>query len=241
MPLPLTVTDGDFTPFISYNAKAGRFYVKIQGEQHPVEVNNPRLAFDMANIKTGWLFYQEGAGPEKVWDTGGVMGPRPAGPQKWKRGFEVMVFGADKLPGIGALGLREFSSTASNVISRILLMYEDYEKGMAVNPGKVPIYSCVRVIPIQGAYGTNYEPEFHLTGWVDRVRVPAFDEYQRGMAAQPPRQATQPQSARAHAPEPVSDPFADVRPTIQNLGNVSNAGNAPSRNEPPPFDDSILF
>ena len=236
MPLPLSVSDGEFTPYLQYNAKAGRFYVKVQNEQHPVEVNNPRLAFDMANIKTGWLFYQEGAGPEKVWDTGGTMGPRPAGPQKWKRGFEVMVFGADKLPGIGALGLREFSSTASNVISRILLMYEDYEKGMAANPGKVPIYSCVRVIPITGAYGTNYEPEFHLTGWVDRTRIPAFDEYLRGTAAQPSRQAVQPQPARARVPEPASDPFADVRPTVQSLGN------APGKpRQDIPFDDEIVF
>src|SRR3990170_4891449 len=156
MPLPLTTNDGEFTPYLKYNAKAGRFYARPPGGQEDIEIVNPRLAFDMAHVKTGWLFYQEGVGPEKVWDTGGTMGPRPAGPQKWKRGFEVMVFGADQIPGLGALGLREFSSTASNVIGRFLLMYEDYEKGMAANPGKVPYYACSRAIPIQGSYGTNF-------------------------------------------------------------------------------------
>ena len=221
MPLPLTVNDGDFTPFLSYNAKAGRFYIRVQGEQHPVEVSSPRLAFDMAHIKTGWLFYQEGAGPEKVWDTGGTMSPRPAGPQKWKRGFEVMVYGADALPGIGTLGLREFSSTAANVIGRILLMYAEYERGAAANPGKIPVYSCNRVIPIQGAYGTNYEPEFLLKGWVERARVPAFDEYLNSAPQQRPM--TAPQGAQRS-----NDPF-------------SNFEAQPQKTAPTPFDDEIPF
>ena len=180
MPLPLSTNDGDFTPYLKYNAKAGRFYVRPQGATQDVEVVNPRLAFDMAHIKTGWLFYQEGAGPEKIWDQGGKQGPRPPGPQKWKRGFEVMVCGADPIPGLGTLGLREFSSTASNVIGAILKMYEDYEKGVTANPGKVPFFACQRVIPIQGAYGTNYEPEFKLMGWIERAKVPQFDEHLAG-------------------------------------------------------------
>ena len=28
MPLNLSVSDGDFTPYLKYNAKAGRFYAK---------------------------------------------------------------------------------------------------------------------------------------------------------------------------------------------------------------------
>src|SRR5262245_65033316 len=31
MPLNLSVGDGDFTPYLKYNAKAGRFYVKPEG------------------------------------------------------------------------------------------------------------------------------------------------------------------------------------------------------------------
>ena len=180
MPLPLSTSDGEFTPYLKYNAKAGRFYVRPQGATQDVEVMNPRLAFDMEHIKTGWLFYQEGVGPEKVWDQGGKQGPRPPGPQKWKRGFEVMVFGVDDLPDVGRLGLREFSSTASNVIGCILKMYAAYEMDALANPKKVPFYVCKRVIPIQGAYGTNYEPEFILMGWVDRAKVPQFDEHLAG-------------------------------------------------------------
>lgn len=177
MPLNLG-GDTDFTPYLKYNAKAGRFYVRPQGVTEDVEVVNPRLAVDMANIRTGWIHYPEGAGPEKVWDASlANPAPRPPGPRKFKRGFEVMVIGNDNLPGIGLLGLREWSSNAANANSAIVKMYEAYEQGMAANPGKVPFYICTGVTPINGAYGTNYEPRFELKGWVERTKVSAFDDF----------------------------------------------------------------
>lgn len=179
MPLNLTANnDGDFTPYLKYNAKAGRFYVRPQGATADVEVVNPRLAIDMHNIKTGWIFYAEGSGPEKVWDPSPTqMAPRPAGPRKFKRGFEVVAFGADDIRGVGKLGLREFSSTASNVITAILKMYAAYEEGSLKNAGKVPFYRCTGVNPINGAFGTNYEPEFELFSWIDRAKIPELDEH----------------------------------------------------------------
>lgn len=177
MPLNLTVNEGDFTPFIKYNAKAGRWYAKFEGQASEVEIINPRLLFDMLNIRTGWLYYAEGSGPEKVWDPDAfTMAERPPGPRKFKRGFEVMVLGNDNIPGAGPLGLREFSSTAGNVITPILQMYDEYEAGVKEYPGQLPFYACTGVVPISGHYGTNYEPRFQLTGWVERAKVPAFDE-----------------------------------------------------------------
>jgi hypothetical protein len=177
MPLNLSVSDGDFVPYIKYNAKAGRWYVKPEGATEEIEITNPALAFDMANIRTGWLFYAEGSGPEKVWDASQQqMAPRPPGPRKFKRGFEVMVYG-NTMVGGKKLGLREFSSTASNVIGAMLRMYAEYESGAATNQGKVPVYICNGVKPINGAYGVNYEPQFTLQSWVDRSRVPDFDKH----------------------------------------------------------------
>jgi hypothetical protein len=177
MPLNLSVGDGEFVPFIKYNAKAGRFYVKGADGGPEIEVEKPRLVFDMANIRTGWIYYAEGAGPEKVWDPSQTeAAPRPNGPQKWKRGFEVMVVGADNIPGVGKLGAREFSSTAGNVITSILQMHAEYEAGMKANANKVPFYVCTGVRPISGHYGTNYEPLFRLHSWIDRSKVPALDE-----------------------------------------------------------------
>lgn len=178
MPLNLSVSDGDFTPYIKYNAKAGRWYVKPEGATEEVEIINPALAFDMANIKTGWLFYAEGSGPEKIWDPSpSQMAAKPPGPRKFKRGFEVMVFGNAMVEG-KKLGLREFSSTAANVIGAILRMYNEYEAGMGANPGKVPVYTCKGVKAITGAYGVNYEPQFVLQAWVERSRVPDFEKHE---------------------------------------------------------------
>lgn len=207
MPLNLSVNDGDFTPYIKYNAKAGRWYVKVEGNTNDIEVINPRLAFDMVNIKTGWLFYAEGAGPEKVWDPSNTrMADRPLGPRKFKRGFEVMVYGNDDIPGIGRLGLREFSSTASNVIAPILEMHRKYEESMAANAGKVPFFACTGVTAISGHYGTNYEPLFDLIGWVERTRIPAFDETS-SKASGPDDYGAGDQPAG-----PADDAFPDVLP-----------------------------
>lgn len=179
MPLNLSVGDADFTPYLKYNAKAGRFYAKADGIPEEIEIVNPVLAIDMANIKTGWLFYAEGSGPEKVWDPSPAeAAPKPRDPRKFKRGFEVMVFGNGIIPRTThKLGLREMSSTAANVISAILRMHADYEAGKDANRDCVPIFACEGVKPINGAYGVNYEPMFALKGWVPRSRVPAFDEH----------------------------------------------------------------
>lgn len=191
MPLNLSAGGEDFTPYIKYNAKAGRFYIRPQGATADVEVEKPRLLFDMINIKTGWIYYPEGGSPEKVWDSNPQQAaPRPPGPKKFKRGFEVMVLGNDNLPGIGKLGLREFSSTASNSITAILKMHAAYETGLTANPGCVPFYRCTSVLPIAGAYGTNYEPVFELMAWVDRKKAPDFDAHLANADNEPARQVT---------------------------------------------------
>jgi hypothetical protein len=188
MPLNLSSSDADFVPYLKYNAKAGRFYVKPKDATEEVEIERPRLAFDMANIRTGWLYYAEGTGPEKVWDPSRTQAaPRPPGPKKFKRGFEVMVFGNDPvLPGGGTLGMREFASTANNVISTIVQMFNEYEAGAPAHPGCVPFYACTGVKAVSGAYGTNYEPRFELKGWVERSKIPAFDEHAERVPDSPP-------------------------------------------------------
>jgi len=183
MPLNLSVGDGDFTPFLKYNAKAGRFYARPDGGAEEVEIVNPTLVFDMANIKTGWLYFPEGAGPEKVWDPSlEQQAPKPSG--KFKRGFEVMVYSNGIIPGTTQkLGLREFVSTAMNVNKVVSQMWDDYRAGLTTNSGSLPIFSCNGVKPINGAYGVNYEPLFVLKGWIPRSRVPEFDEHETSTPA----------------------------------------------------------
>jgi hypothetical protein len=154
MPLPLSTSDGDFTPFIKYNTKAGRWYIRDE-EGSDVEVINPKLIFDFDNIKTGWLFFEEGLGPEKIWDPKGDVAPKPSGPKKWRRGFEVTVYGTDKAFG-KVIGEREFSSTATNCIAAIIDMYKVYEDEKEANAGRLPYFQCTGVKPMQSKHGTNY-------------------------------------------------------------------------------------
>lgn len=173
MPLNLSVSDGsEFVPYLKYNAKAGRWFVKNQ-DGAEVEIINPRLAFDFANIKTGWIMFSKGMGPMSFWDTNGVMAAKPEG--DYRRGFYVKVCGGDSLAGVGPLGVRELCSTAGAMINAILPMYEQYERDAPQNAGKVPFYTCTGVQPVAGVHGTNYEPIFQLTAWVDRSRL-QFDE-----------------------------------------------------------------
>lgn len=184
MPLNLQPNEGgEFTPYIKYNSKAGRWYAKPK-EGPEAEVINPRLAFDFANIKTGWIMFTEGMGPVSVWDKGGENAVKPEG--KYKRGFNVLVFGSDSIPGLGPLGLREFSSTANVVLTSIISMYNQYEAQMNQHPVQIPVFQCVGVTAITGMHGTNYEPNFQLQTWVDRNRVPAFDEALAKAVAPPP-------------------------------------------------------
>jgi len=203
MPLNLSAGgDGDFIPYIKYNAKAGRFYVRSQDGKTDIEVEKPRLAFDMANIKTGWIYYPEGGGapPEKVWDpTLSQQAAKPGGPKKFKRGFEVMVVGGDEVHGVGKLGLREFGSTAGVVIGSILRMYDLYEIGASQNPEKVPFFRCVKVNSIDSKYGTNFEPVFDLLGWVERKKVPEFDAH---LASADNLPARTPPNGNGHAAAP---------------------------------------
>ena len=173
MPLNLSPSAGDNTPYLKYNAKAGRFFAKFDASGgKEVEVQNPRLLFDMANIKTGYVCFTEGQGPERIWDPPGGIVEKPAGDKKFKRGFEVMVAGADPIVGQEVLGLREICSNAGAAINGILEMHAAYEAGMADNPGKVPFFAFKGVETIESNFGPSYKPVFELVSWVERSKTP---------------------------------------------------------------------
>jgi hypothetical protein len=164
---------------LKFNAKAGRFYVKhadvaMAGE---VEITNPRLAIDFANIKTGWILYSEGGAPQKLWDVNNIRQPQPAqvGLSKWREGFEVMVYGGDVIPALrDKLGLREFNSNSNTCKSAIIKAHSVYEAGRAGNGDAIPVFNVTGVVPVKAAKATNYEPVFALEKWVPRSAIPAF-------------------------------------------------------------------
>ncbi len=103
--------DGEFTVYVKYNAKAGRWYTKDDAPNAAeFEVVNMTAVFDIPNLKTGWFLFQAGSAPDKSINAQlSAWGPKPS--DAHKRGFQINIFSDKNL-----LGVREFASTAGSVI-----------------------------------------------------------------------------------------------------------------------------
>jgi hypothetical protein len=199
--------DGNFTVYVKYNAKAGRWYTK-EDKQDGVEfeVTNMTAVFDIANIRTGWFLFAAGVAPAKTFDPSLAEAAAKPG-DGFKRGFELLAF-SDKNLG----GKREFSSTAGAVIESMNALYDAYVAAPESKAGKLPIVKCVGVHPITGKHGTNYQPQLEIVGWADR---PA----ELGGATSP--QSPAPQAAAAPAPSPAPAKHAPP-PQLAPAGDVDD-------------------
>ncbi|MFN3591447.1 MAG: hypothetical protein ACK4TG_04595, partial [Thermaurantiacus sp.] len=124
---------GDFKVFVSYNAKAGRWYTKRDGKDEPqFEVTDMTAVFDMPGLQTGWFKFTSGVAPEKVMDPSfSESVPNPG--QDFKRGFQLDLYSEKNL-----LGLREFSSTAGIVIEAMNKLYDLWVAAPEAATGKLP-------------------------------------------------------------------------------------------------------
>ena len=168
-------TGGDFSPFIKYNAKAGRWFIRGDNGTD-VEIEHPRFAIDLANIRQGWILFPQASPPSFVWDVQGMRAPKPEG--AYKDGFKVFIMGTDPQPGLANqnIGVREWSSNAYAVKAGMMDLYRLYKASEKQNPNKIPVVRCVNVKIIKGEYGDSFEPVFTLEAWVDRDRVPQLTE-----------------------------------------------------------------
>tara|TARA_R110000803_G_scaffold183142_1_gene245507 strand:- start:436 stop:1032 length:597 start_codon:yes stop_codon:yes gene_type:complete len=183
---------GDFVLYIKYNAKAGRWYSKYDGEGDK-EVSDMTAVFDMENIKTGQLKFAAGLAPEHRWDSS--LGANDAvADEGYKRGFLIQIF-SDKNIG----GLREFSSNAGSVNEAMNALYDTYEAGLAANPGMLPVVKCTQVTPIEGKHGTNFTPTLEIVGWT--ARPDAMDGGSDAPAPAPQASVPPPAPAPSNAPK----------------------------------------
>ncbi len=181
-------SDGDFKVFVSYNAKAGRWYTKKDGKDEPqFEVTDMTAVFDMPNLQTGWFKFSSGAAPEKVLDPSlSQAAPNPGA--DFKRGFQVDLFSEKNL-----LGVREFSSTAHIVFEAMNNLFDAWMAAPESATGKLPVVRCSGVLPVTNKHGTNYQPTLEIVGWTDRPE--ALAQVDSGVAPKP-------------APEPIAAPAA---------------------------------
>lgn len=202
-------TGGDSSPYIKYNAKAGRWFVRNH-EGKDIEVQNPRFAIELENFKTGWISFPAGSPPSFIWDEQGVRAPRPEGGD-YKEGFEVWVMGTDPQPALGGapIGVRQWTATAYAAKAGVTALNGLYEQHKGDNPDKMPVVRMVSVNVIKGDYGDNYEPVFQIESWVERSRIPQLIEAARPSAPTPPLSnptATPAATNSGHTPA-VTPPF----------------------------------
>jgi hypothetical protein len=195
MPLNIEPRTGeDFVPYVKFDAKAGRWFSKQDGGGEE-EVRDMTAIFDLANIKLGWLYFNEGAAPDAVWDNGKAAAqPSP----QHKRGFSVNLFSPQKIGG-----LRELRSNSNAAINAIKGLYEQqYENAPEAARGLLPVVTCESVRPVKSKFGTNYEPILKITKWVPRPEAMTANGKETVSTIEetvPP-----PKSATARTPEPAS-------------------------------------
>lgn len=159
---------GDFKPYVSYNAKAGKLSQKKNDVD--TDINLPvSFVADFAKIKTGWYYYATGQAPQVVHNPSlSVKAPRPAGDGAdgkplYKEGFTVDFFSPSAFGGVV-----EFSSSSMLVRDAINALYTAYEDGLAANAGMLPVVELSGTAKSVGKHGTNYAPVFKITKWVAR-------------------------------------------------------------------------
>lgn len=203
-----SATGADFKVFISFNAKAGRWYTKRDGQDEPqFEVTDMTAVFDMPGLQTGWFKFAANVAPEKVMDPSFSEAASNPG-QDFKRGFQLDLYSEKNL-----LGLREFSSTAGIVIEAMNSLYDLWLAAPETATGKLPVVRCVGVQPVTNKHGTNYQPKFEIVGWTDRpdafcdAGLPAPAAEAALPVAAGPAAHMPPPAAAAMAPAPAGAPL----------------------------------
>ena len=187
--------DGEFTVYVKYNAKAGRWYTKDDAPNAAeFEVVNMTAVFDIPNLKTGWFLFQAGSAPDKSINAQlSAWGAKPS--DAHKRGFQINLFSDKNL-----LGVREFASTAGSVIEAMNGLYDAWLAAPEAAQGKLPVVRCAGVLPVTGKHGVNYAPVLEIVAWVDR---PAQLGEVTAKAPVAPVIAELPAGPAVHAPPPA--------------------------------------
>jgi hypothetical protein len=154
-----------FDPILKFDARNGTITrcdrVQENGEwvTKPVGISpdNFEAAFDMANMKIGWLCFSP---PDfKLFSVGEDIGDQPTG--NHKEGFKVRL----QLRNDAGEGVFEMSSTAAALWTSMDELHDDWQEAKAKAKGKLPVVGISEMIRVEGRSGTTYRPSFEITGW----------------------------------------------------------------------------
>ena len=151
---------GDSTPWVKFNGKAGRWYVKKDGSE--VEVTNPVFVADLANAKRAWMHFQEGQAPNVVYfPSHEAQIAKPS--ENHKLGISLNLFSNANFGGVVRM-----ESNSINTCKAIGELYDLYESAPESKKNMLPVVKVTGATPIKGNFGTNYAPVFVIDKWVPR-------------------------------------------------------------------------
>ena len=134
-----------------------------------VEIKEPTFVADFETVEKAWMYYREGQAPDVLkFQNINDNVERPS--ENHKLGLIITLY-SDKSFG----GVVEFSSNSSIVCGALSDLYDQYQKGLESNKGKLPVVSCKDTEAVKGQYGTNYKPVFKIEKWVGRPDELASD------------------------------------------------------------------
>jgi hypothetical protein len=176
---------GGFTPTVKINSKQGRVWRvdRTQGAEgwttDEVDITgNFQFVPDLDNLRVGWMFFKAGQAPDlRMVQLGDPLPDRPSsfdadGKPNFKQGVIMLV----KLGKDCGGDLREIAATAKSILGPIDKLHDEFLSGRKDNAGKLPIVKMkgMKKVDTKTPKGTNtnFEPEFEITGWVDK---PSFE------------------------------------------------------------------
>ena len=155
-----------------WDARAGKSYTEDRvyserdgwnSEQHPIENDKFRAAFDMANLQVGWIAYLKGEGLNaKLVPVGEDYGDPPS--DKYKEGLRLLMKMDASLGG----EVRKSVSTWLMVWAAIDALHDEYLAGVANHAGKLPVVDIADTHEETTKAGTFLTPVFKIVGWLPR-------------------------------------------------------------------------
>jgi hypothetical protein len=145
----------------SVSANAGN-YLKFSGRTGSWswgadEITDLVFLADLKNLAEGWLLYQKGKRPDRLFDPDGGWPPCPS--SEHKQGMLLRVKLLEPITGGG-----EFSTTALGALRAFDRVHDQYIAERRRHRGKVPIIAVTG----RESFGLAMAPVLRLQGWQER-------------------------------------------------------------------------
>lgn len=195
---------GNFLPVVKYDARAGRMFRVDKGADGSESIDITKAfkaVFDFENVEVGWIRFGAGAAPDfQLVPLGTQLPAKPS--EEHRQGVRMVVRLSKECGG----DVREIAGTSAAFLGGLEKLHDEYLKGLAANPGKLPAIVLADTRAVESGSGakksTNYAPVFEIKGWVarpaDLVASP------RGSSAPATAQPAQAQAAPQKTTPPVT-------------------------------------